>query len=154
VISFLAGVTPASAIVGGSPANPAFFPYFVTVSGRTFSQCSGTVIAARWVLTAAHCVDKDVTDPSLLTISSSAGSSGVTQVIIHPLWDGNSDDGHDLALVELPAALPGTLPIQVGAPWDSGAYAAGTSATIMGWSPPLTAGPPGDRRPVPRARPL
>ena len=112
VISFLAGVTPASAIVGGSPANPAFFPYFVTVSGRTFSQCSGTVIAARWVLTAAHCVDKDVTDPSLLTISSSAGSSGVTQVIIHPLWDG--DDGHDLALVELPAALPGTLPIQIG----------------------------------------
>ena len=145
-ISFLAGVTPANAIVGGTPANPAFFPYFVGLSGRTFSQCSGTVIAARWVLTAAHCVSNDVTDPSLLTVTSSTASSGVTEVITNPLWDGESDHTHDLALLELPAALPGTLPIQVGAPWDSGAYAAGTSATIMGFSPPLLAGPAGTRR--------
>ena len=147
-ISFLAGVTPADAIVGGTPANPAFFPYFVGLSGRTFSQCSGTVIAARWVLTAAHCVKNDVTDPSQLTVTSSAASSGVTAVIIHPLWGGDRDDSHDLALVELPAALPGTLPIQVGAPWDSGAYAAGTSATIMGFSAPLLAGPATSRRPA------
>ncbi len=145
-ISFLAGVTPASAIVGGAPANPAFFPYFVALSGRTFSQCSGTVIAARWVLTAAHCVSNDVTDPSLLTVTSSTASSGVTEVITDALWDGETDHTHDLALLELPAALPGTLPIQVGAPWDSGAYAAGTSATIMGFSPPLLAGPAGARR--------
>lgn len=39
-----------------------------------------------------------------------------------------------------PPRLPGTLPIQVGAPWDSGAYAAGNSATIMGWSPPTCMG--------------
>src|SRR3984957_18654528 len=112
-ISLLAGVAPAAAIVGGTPASPAFFPYFVGLSGRTFAQCSGTVIAARWVLTAAHCVADDVTDPSLLTVTSSTASSGVAEVITHPLWDGESDHTHDLALLELPAALPGTLPIQV-----------------------------------------
>ena len=144
--SFLTGITPAAAIVGGTPANPAFFPYFVGLSGRTIGQCSGTEIAARWVLTAAHCVTLDVTDPSQLTVTSSTASSGATEVIINPLWDGGSDHTHDLALVELPTALAGTLPIQVGAPWDSGAYAAGTSATIMGFAAPLLAGPAGSRR--------
>ena len=61
-VSLLAGVAPAAAIVGGAPASSAFFPYFVGLSGPP--QCSGTVIAARWVLTAAHCVANDVADPS------------------------------------------------------------------------------------------
>src|ERR1700733_741881 len=97
-ISLLAGVAPAAAIVGGTPASPAFFPYFVGLSGRTFAQCSGTVIAARWVLTAAHCVADDVADPSGLTVISSTSFSGAADVIIHPLWGGGDDRSHDLAL--------------------------------------------------------
>jgi Trypsin len=54
--------------------------------------------------------------------------------ILHPLYDGVPGDGHDLALIRLPAgALAGVPRVQVGSPWDPGAYAAGLGSTIMGY---------------------
>jgi hypothetical protein len=66
------------------------------------------------------------------------------------LWNGEVDEGHDLALVRLPRdVITGTTgtyepverggdpslgvqPVQVGAPFDPGAYAAGTEAFMVG----------------------
>lgn len=59
--------------------------------------------------------------------------SATGDVIIHPLWNGEYEDGHDLALIRLPAGtVVSAAPTQVGSPWDSGANAANTIATIMG----------------------
>ena len=57
----------------------------------------------------------------------------MARVVIHPLWNGDSGDGHDLAVIELATPVPLPFrPIQVGATWDNGAYAPNLEATIMG----------------------
>lgn len=43
-------------IVGGSDATPGQFPYQVSLRMDDAHICGGSIIAADWVLTAAHCV--------------------------------------------------------------------------------------------------
>jgi hypothetical protein len=136
----LVAAVPAQAVVGGTTSDPADYPYFVTVQGSA-DVCGGSVISVSWVLTAAHCVAIDVNHPSGVRVGSPKKSGSVpwdswvaTEVVPHPLWDGMAGHGHDVALIHVPdGALAGIPPVQVGAPWDPGAYAAGTGATIMGY---------------------
>jgi hypothetical protein len=126
--------TPASAIVGGTPSNESDYPYFATFP-QSYGQppsCGGSVIAESWILTAAHCVDHL---SSAVVSVPAAGISSSGPVILHPMWNpGESEgtDGHDVALIQLLSPIYGAVPVQVGAPWDPGAYAAGNLATIMG----------------------
>jgi secreted trypsin-like serine protease len=52
------GPRAAAAIVGGHAANIANWPsiaFVVAFSGQDAAACTGTVIAPRWVVSAAHC---------------------------------------------------------------------------------------------------
>jgi hypothetical protein len=131
---------PAAAIIGGTAAQWSDYPYLVLVSAPEES-CLGAVISDSWVLTADHCMDhRGPNDPPgdvFVTLPSpppgSADQFTAQQIIPHPLWDHDAGHGHDLTLIGLPAgALAGIPPVQVGSPWDPGAYAAGVQATIMG----------------------
>src|SRR6266511_2317088 len=44
-------------IVGGTPADPAQYPYAVAIFRKGHMHCSGSVIGPTRVLTAGHCVD-------------------------------------------------------------------------------------------------
>jgi hypothetical protein len=126
---------PADAVVGGTPVSYADYPYFANFPQPMGlpPSCGASVIADSWILTAAHCVD-NWTFASVNVPAAQVGGQGT--VVLHPLWIAGSssgDDGHDVALVHLPpGALSTAAKIQVGAPWDWGAYAAGLPATMMG----------------------
>jgi len=100
------------------------YPYFVSLS-----DCGGAVVAPTWVLTAAHCVEEAAT----ASAKNYRGHSVTGAVRLHPLWNGQVTDGHDLALIQVTTAFTdGITPIQVGEPGTTTAYAAGTQAMIMG----------------------
>src|SRR5262245_29878379 len=126
----LVPAAPAPAIVGDTPGYVANFGAVLVFFDQGYETCGGTQISPSWILTAGHCIT-DVPSPYTSIL---VDGWTVDQVIAHPLWDGDSSHGHDLALLHLPAgARPGGASIpQVGAPWNPAAYAPGTQAEIMG----------------------
>lgn len=113
------------------PADLSRYPFFVAVTAGT-SACAGSVVAATWVLTVAACV-RD-TPPERVSLSLSNGQFvRAPDVVVHPLYDGLTSNGHDLALLRVPAtATAGITPIQVGLPWNDGIYRPGGTAVRLG----------------------
>src|SRR5436190_16822705 len=110
-----AGAAPRahSSIVGGTPANPAQFPYAVAIFRKGHMHCSGSVIAPTKVLTAGHCVDGFnlanfqviVGRPDLRNVATGQ-TIPVTSGRVHP--DFEQTALHDVAVLNL--AQPTSVP--------------------------------------------
>ncbi|XP_076824415.1 uncharacterized protein LOC143470275 isoform X1 [Clavelina lepadiformis] len=95
-------------IVGGSVSDVDLWPWIVLILSSGF-QCGGSLVAGKWVLTAAHCFDMSE-DPNIVGVFTnlpanlfaisdiSIFSQSVASIIIHPLYN-NTD--YDIALIEL-----------------------------------------------------
>uniref|UniRef100_A0A8D2LZ32 Peptidase S1 domain-containing protein n=1 Tax=Varanus komodoensis TaxID=61221 RepID=A0A8D2LZ32_VARKO len=104
---------PSSRIVGGAEAAVGAWPWQASVQILDSPQCGGTLIASRWVLTAAHCFSS-LSNPSLFVIllgahnlsnpGPEAVSVPVKQIIIHSHYSGYRN-GNDIALMELKAPV-------------------------------------------------
>ncbi|MFI1678598.1 serine protease [Streptomyces sp. NPDC020607] len=157
----LAAPAPASAdsvVVGGHPVDVSESPWVVAVSSRARfggaragQFCGGVVTGRSTVLTAAHCMSKDVlgvplkevTDLKVLVgrgdLRSSEGQEvSVREVRVNPEYDAHTNSG-DVAALTLAEPLPQGRTIRMAGPGDP-AYEPGTGAAVYGWGDTTGAG--------------
>ncbi|MFD7323382.1 S1 family serine peptidase [Streptomyces sp. NPDC059875] len=150
----LAATAPAAAdsvVVGGQTAEIADAPWAVALSSRdrfggtrAGQFCGGVLVAPTRVLTAAHCLARDVLGgepsnlPDLKVIagrSTLLGQSG-QEIRISDTWispDYNpTTNANDLAVLTLATALPQSYVIKAARPGDV-AETPGTAADVYGW---------------------
>ena len=136
-------------IFGGTTATAQEFPFLVNIwlndpGSYNAHLCGGSLIAPKWVLTAAHCIMEDASESTLRTVSARKltlifGSSAINgqggkkvkakSVTPHPQF---SWPNHDVALIELEEAVTDFQAIALN-PNDQGAILNPASAIVMGW---------------------
>jgi secreted trypsin-like serine protease len=117
-----------SSIVGGSPANPAEFPYAVAIFRKGHMHCSGSVIGPTKVLTAAHCVAgfnlanfQVIIGRPLLRDAAVGQAIGVVSGRVNP--DFEQTGLHDVGVLNL-AQPTGAPPIPLATPDQNAATTA------------------------------
>ncbi len=154
LLAALALLTPATAsaatsaprFAGGGPAatgaHPAQASLQIDLLLGGSSLCAGTLVTATKVITAAHCLERDLL-PGYVSAGSVrvflgsdtfwAGTEhAVSALAVHPDYD-SSTSSNDVAVLTL--TTPSTqTPLPVLDPaTQSAAYAPGTLATVIGW---------------------
>ncbi|MCF6258242.1 MAG: trypsin-like serine protease [Gammaproteobacteria bacterium] len=138
------GITPR--IIGGTNADPNEYPWAVTLlraninGGFDATFCGGTLIASRWVLTAAHCVD-DLSSASKIEVAiginnlnniSNTDRQTVSHIFVHPAYNKTLSLNNDIALLELATpASNAVLNIADNNLTDD--IATGELMTVIGW---------------------
>ena len=135
-------------IVGGQPARIDNWPWQVWVIGAAPDgwrlTCGGSIIAPRWILTAAHCLTDD-NGTSLADLGYEFSvvfgedrpqrnpGVPVDRLIPHERYN-PSIFANDIALIRLADNIPGNRSIQLSSERTDGVFArAGLCATVTGW---------------------
>uniref|UniRef100_A0A8C3BJ40 Transmembrane serine protease 6 n=1 Tax=Cairina moschata TaxID=8855 RepID=A0A8C3BJ40_CAIMO len=135
---------PLSRIVGGANSVEGEWPWQASLQVRGRHICGGTLIADRWVVSAAHCFqDERLASPSIWTVylgkyfqntsSHTEVSFKVIRLFLHPYYEEDSHD-YDVALLQLDHPVitsPFIQPICLPAP--SHLFEPGLHCWITGW---------------------
>ncbi|MEU9353990.1 serine protease [Streptomyces griseoloalbus] len=150
----LASALPAAAdsiVVGGFPVDVSDSPWTVALSSRdrfggtrAGQFCGGVAVGRTTVLTAAHCMDKEVLGASPDRVQDLRVITGRTELLsdrgrevavreawVNPGYDSATNAG-DFAVLTLAEPLPASSVIAMAGTGDP-AYRAGTTATVYGW---------------------
>jgi secreted trypsin-like serine protease len=132
-------------VVGGTPVADGDYPFVAALldvrNGRSAYRrqyCGGSLIDARHVLTAAHCVDWMKRDNLRVIVGRTALNSKegqtrqVSRVAVHPAYD---EAPNDAAVLTLSAPVTGIVPIRLAAntPADNDFENSGILLTTAGW---------------------
>lgn len=136
-----------ASIIGGSPASIAQFPslaYIEAGGNRSGFACTGTVVAPRVILTAAHCVEDvetgEFTKPAQYRVAVNIANPkqatgpnvfGVSDVHVFPSFDPGVIHGDAAVLIlYAPTSAP---PLALAGPEDAALYEGGAAVTVAGW---------------------
>ncbi|GJQ72842.1 hypothetical protein Trydic_g1491 [Trypoxylus dichotomus] len=141
-------IVESSRVVGGSPSQPAAWPWVVSMYRNGLFHCGGVIISENWILTAAHCVNRftryyyEIEAGILRRFSYSPMQQTrfVTHIVTHSAYD-RANLKNDLAMMKLSKPLtynryvrPICLPSEFTAGRD---YlkepTPGTLCTAVGW---------------------
>ncbi|MDX2596426.1 MULTISPECIES: S1 family peptidase [Streptomyces] len=125
-------------IVGGTTTTTAAYPFVMQITDASGSQfCGGTLVAARKVVTAAHCMVGETTS-SVRVVGGRTNLNGtdgtvskVSKIWVNPDYS-DATDGDDVAVLTLATSMP-YKPASYVTPSQTGLYASGTTARILGW---------------------
>ena len=137
-------------IVGGTMVPAGTYPFQVALLDHRYGEkrfhrqfCAGSLLDARHVLTAAHCISgRESMKPLNLRVAvgltalnhDSAQARDVESIAIHPEYDARRFE-YDAALLRLaePVDLTTAMPIRPAGPADAALETPGTALTITGW---------------------
>lgn len=137
-------------IVGGKPVNSiSDVPWqaAIVLHGTRSQFCGGSLVAPRWVLTAAHCVDTPMVrkeagriDVVVGTLNFSTGGEQMTvsQIIVHPKWN-PSTMNYDAALLRLTSDVSQGTPVALNA--DTTPVGDDVTIRVTGWGATSQGGP-------------
>jgi hypothetical protein len=124
--------TPSFAIVNGQPVNDASYAYVGYLIGS--DQCTATLIAPDWALTAGHCVSVNASQVHITfnfnRLAKPLQPLGGEPRTASQVFSANSG----LALVRLDVPVTDVKPVQLATPDDQGYLVKnGYSLTAVGW---------------------
>lgn len=96
--------------------------------------CTATLVSQSLVLTAAHCVDNISSGEVVFLIGVDAQQSqsySVTNINLHPLWDGHVQNGHDAAILTLSTTVNNVEHVEINLSNPSTLH--GKQAALVGY---------------------